>query len=218
MLLVLTGNDPESSRSACSSPCMRASAATVHPSITSPQPQLAQENVRYIGQPVALVVAETLNQAKDAAELIEVDYEDLPSVTTLEEAIAPGAPAVWDDCPDNIAFVHEAGNKAATEQAIASADHVIRHRMRVNRLTTVTMEPRGCLAAIRSARGPLHAPLHRAGAAHRPPRAGAGNIPRAGDQGARHLRKCRRRLRNERRGLSGIPADPAGGEAASGGR
>ena len=107
---------------------------------------LRATKVRYIGQPVALVVAETLNQAKDAAELIEVAYEDLPAVTTLEEAIAPGAPAVWDGCPDNIAFVHEAGDKAATEQAIASAAHVIRHRMRVNRITTVTMEPRGCLA------------------------------------------------------------------------
>ena len=53
--------------------------------------------MRYIGDPVALVVAETLDQAKDAAELIEVEYEDLPAVATLEEAIAPGAPAVWDE-------------------------------------------------------------------------------------------------------------------------
>ncbi len=89
-------------------------------------PLLARDRVRYIGQPVAMVVAETLNEAKDAAELIEVEYEDLPSATTLEEAIAPGAPAVWDECPDNFAFFHEAGNKAAAEKAIATADHVIK--------------------------------------------------------------------------------------------
>ena len=78
--------------------------------------------------------------------MIEVDYEELPAVSTLEEAIAPGAPAVWEDCPDNMAFLHEAGNKAATEKAIAAADHVIRHRMVISRITTVSMEPRGCLA------------------------------------------------------------------------
>ena len=65
---------------------------------------------------------------------------------TLEEAIAPGAPAVWEDCPDNVAFLHEVGNKAAVEKAFAEAAHVVRHRMVINRLTTNSMEPRGCLA------------------------------------------------------------------------
>ena len=55
--------------------------------------------MRYVGDPVAFVVAETLEQAKDAAELIEVDYETLPAVATTEEAIVPGAVAVWEDCP-----------------------------------------------------------------------------------------------------------------------
>ena len=53
---------------------------------------------------------------------------------------------MWEECPDNFAFLHEAGNKAAAEKAIATADHVIKHRMRINRLTTASMEPRGCLA------------------------------------------------------------------------
>jgi aerobic carbon-monoxide dehydrogenase large subunit len=146
VLLALTGNDPEFLAIGQQRPLNARKRRDGSPFCISPQPQLARGKVRYIGQPVALVVAETLNQAKDAAELIEIEYEDLPAVTTLEEAIAPGAPAVWEDCPDNIAFVHEAGNKAAAEQAIASADHVIRHHMRINRLTTVAMEPRGCLA------------------------------------------------------------------------
>src|SRR5438876_205607 len=81
------------------------------PVFISPQPLLARERVRYVGDPVALVVAETLVQAKDAAELIEIEFEPLSSVTSTAAAIAPGAPAVWEGCPDNQAFLHELGNK-----------------------------------------------------------------------------------------------------------
>src|SRR3954468_24539326 len=146
VLLVLSGTDPELLALGLQRPHLTRKRRDGSPMFSSPQPLLARERVRYIGDPVALVVAETIDQAKDAAELIEVDYEDLPAVCTLEEAIAPGAPAVWDDCPDNIAFLHEVGNKVATENAIAAADHVIKHRMVINRITTVSMEPRGCLA------------------------------------------------------------------------
>src|SRR5271163_642056 len=75
---------------------------------------LAQGAVRYVGEPVALVVAETLAQAKDAAELINIDYESLPSVTDTAEA-AEGKISVWDECPDNISNMFEAGNKTAIE-------------------------------------------------------------------------------------------------------
>src|SRR5262249_38997927 len=112
----------------------------------SSQSILARDSVHYIGDPVALIVAETMDQAKDAAETLEIDYELLPAVATLEEAIAPGATAVWDGCPDNHVFLHEVGNKAAAGKAFAAAAHVIRHRMVINRLTTNSMEPRGCLA------------------------------------------------------------------------
>jgi carbon-monoxide dehydrogenase large subunit len=111
----------------------------------SPYPALAQERVRWVGDYVAFVVAETLAQAADAAELIEVDYEPLPSVTSTADAAVPGVPRVWDDCPDNICFVHLAGDKAAADAAFAHADHVVRHRLVVNRVTAVTMEPRGCI-------------------------------------------------------------------------
>ena len=111
----------------------------------SPYPALAQDRVRWVGDYVAFVVAETYAQAADAAELIEVDYEPLPSVTSTADAAARGAPRVWDDCPDNICFVHLAGDKAAADAAFARADHVVRHRLVVNRVTAVTMEPRGCI-------------------------------------------------------------------------
>src|SRR5262249_28207544 len=72
-------------------------------------PALVEGRVRWVGDYVAFVVAETKHQAADAAELIEVDYEPLPSVVASEAALAPGAPLVWDDCRDNICFVHEVG-------------------------------------------------------------------------------------------------------------
>jgi carbon-monoxide dehydrogenase large subunit len=146
VLLVLTGEDPALLALGLQRPWAHRKRRDGSPMFISPQPYLARGRVRYIGDPVALVVAETLDQAKDAAEAISVEYDELPAIATLEEAIAPGATAVWDDCPDNVAFIHESGNKAATEKAIASAAHVVRHRMVISRLTTVSMEPRGCLA------------------------------------------------------------------------
>ncbi len=106
---------------------------------------LVRDQVKMVGDYVALVVAETLNQAKDAAELIEVDYQPLPSVSTPVEALAPGAPLVWDDCENNICFTHLVGDKAATDAAFEKADHVIAHRLPVNRSAHMTMEPRGAM-------------------------------------------------------------------------
>jgi aerobic carbon-monoxide dehydrogenase large subunit len=111
----------------------------------SPYPALAQGHVRWVGDYVAFVVAETYAQAADAAELIAVDYEPLPAVTSTADAVKPAAPRVWDDCANNICFVHLEGDKTATEAAFARADHVVRHRLVINRVTAVTMEPRGCI-------------------------------------------------------------------------
>ena len=115
------------------------------PMYRSPYPALAQERVRWVGDYVAFVVAETYAQAADAAELIEWTTRRCPAVTATADAMAPGAPRVWDDCPDNICFVHLAGDKAAADAAFARADHVVRHRLVINRVTAVTMEPRGCI-------------------------------------------------------------------------
>src|SRR5262249_25273291 len=89
---------------------------------------------------------ETLEQAKDAAEAIAVEYDTLPAVATTEDAIRPGAAAVWEGCPDNQAFTHIAGDAAEVAKMFAAAAHVIKHRMVINRLTANPMEPRGCIA------------------------------------------------------------------------
>ena len=107
---------------------------------------LTRGRVRYVGDPVALVVAETVWQAKDAAERLEIDYEALASVTDTAQTVAPGAPAVWDECPDNISNVFEAGNAKATDEAFAKAAHVVRRRYVISRVYAHYMQPRGVLA------------------------------------------------------------------------
>ncbi|HEY7386633.1 MAG TPA: xanthine dehydrogenase family protein molybdopterin-binding subunit [Beijerinckiaceae bacterium] len=108
-------------------------------------PALVKDRVRWVGDYVAFVVADTYHQAADAAELIAVDYEPLPAVTATAEALKPGAPLVWDDCPNNICFTHLDGDKARVDAAFAAADHVVRHSFVINRVTAATMEPRGCV-------------------------------------------------------------------------
>ncbi len=109
-------------------------------------PALTRDKVRWVGDYVAFVVAETLEQAMDAAELIEVDYEPLPAAVSTAGALDPGAPLVWDDRPDNISFVHPEGNRAATEEALAKADRIVKRKFTINRVTAASMEPRGALA------------------------------------------------------------------------
>jgi aerobic carbon-monoxide dehydrogenase large subunit len=111
------------------------------------RPPLVTDRVRYVGDPVAMVVADTLTQAKDAAELVEIDYEPIPSVTATEDTVKPGAPAVWDDCPDNISNNVERGKKADTEEAIKNAARVIKRRYVISRVHAQFMEPRGTLGS-----------------------------------------------------------------------
>jgi carbon-monoxide dehydrogenase large subunit len=118
-----------------------------------PYPALVADRVRWVGDYVAFVVAETYLQALDAAELIAVDYEPLPAVVSTAEASAAGTPRVWDGCPDNIGFVQLFGDKAATDAAFAKADHVVKHRLVINRVTAASMEPRGCLGDYNAAQG-----------------------------------------------------------------
>src|SRR5215468_10749954 len=108
-------------------------------------PALVKDRVRWVGDYVAFVVAETRDQAADAAELIAVDYEPLPAVVSTAGALAPEAPRVWDDSPDNVSFVYLEGDKVAADAAFARAAHVVRHRFVINRVTAATMEPRGCI-------------------------------------------------------------------------
>src|SRR5205807_4530455 len=78
-------------------------------------PALVKDRVRWVGDYVAFVVAETRDQAADAAELIAVDYEPLPAIVSTADAVEPGAPLVWDACPGNVAFFHPEGDAVATD-------------------------------------------------------------------------------------------------------
>src|SRR5262247_2610926 len=113
------------------------------PMFAPPHRGLTSDRVRYVGDPVALVIAETPAQAADAAETVRVDYEPLPSVTSTAEAI--GGPAVWDECPDNVSNLFEVGDKAATDAAFARATRVVRRRYVITRVHAQYMEPRGAL-------------------------------------------------------------------------
>jgi len=115
------------------------------PMFAPPHRGLTRDRARYVGDPVAMVVAETLAQAEDAAERLVIDYEPLTAVTSTADAV--GAAAVWDECPDNISNVHEVGNRAATEAAFAAAARVVRRRYVISRVHAQYMETRGALGA-----------------------------------------------------------------------
>jgi aerobic carbon-monoxide dehydrogenase large subunit len=146
VLAVLTGDDLRARGLGALRPSVPRKRSTGAPAYVSPQPILAQGRARFAGEPVVFVVADTLDQAKDAAERVAIEYEPLPALIDAEAALAPGAPALWDDNPGNEAFFHEAGDKAAVDAAFAKADHVVRHKIVINRVTANTMEPRGCVA------------------------------------------------------------------------
>jgi aerobic carbon-monoxide dehydrogenase large subunit len=115
------------------------------PMFAPTHPVLVRDRVRCVGDPVAFLVAETVAQAEDAAELVRIEYEALPSVTATAEAAQPGSPPVWDECPDNVSNVFEAGDKAAADAQFARADHVVRGRYVITRVHAQYMEPRGAL-------------------------------------------------------------------------
>ncbi len=117
------------------------------PRADTPRPALAVGRVRHVGDPVAVVIAETAAQARDGAELVHVEYEDMPAVADLAEAAKPGAPQVWDHAPGNVAFDWEQYDKPATDAAFAAAAHVVSMEIVNNRLVPNPIEPRSALAA-----------------------------------------------------------------------
>ena len=153
VLAVLTGTDWEASgwRDLPSATGNRRRDGT--PAYQPRFPALVKDRVCWVGDYVAFVVAETRHQAADAAELIEVEYEPLPSVVSTEDAAQPGAPLVWDEAPDNISFVYLEGDKPATDTAFASAAHVVKRKFVINRVTAATMEPRGAIGDYNAAEG-----------------------------------------------------------------
>jgi carbon-monoxide dehydrogenase large subunit len=135
-------------------PCMvplknRDGSAMVNPG----HPVLADGTVRHVGDPVAFIVAETPQAARDAAEAVLVDYDILLSVTDLAVATEPGQPLVWPQAPGNVCFDWEVGDKALTDQLFAQAAHVTRLTVVNNRVVVASMEARAALAEYDSATG-----------------------------------------------------------------
>ena len=116
------------------------------------RPALAVDSVRYVGEPVAAVVAETAAAAKDALDLIEVDYEPLPAVVGVAAAVKPDAPQVWPAATGNIAARMRHGDEAACDAAFAKAQHIVALDLVNQRLAAAPMEPRACLADFRDGR------------------------------------------------------------------
>jgi carbon-monoxide dehydrogenase large subunit len=114
---------------------------------------IPQETVRFVGEPVGIIVAETIDSAKDAAEMLDITYEPLPAVVRAADAIAPGAPILWGEVRDNVCIDIEVGDAAATEAAFARAAYVVRLDTWAQRVTGVPMEPRTNIAEYDPATG-----------------------------------------------------------------
>ena len=132
-------------------PCM----AAVKPLIVPPRPALADGRVRHVGDPVAFIVADSIEAAREAAELIEVDYELLPAVVDGRAALAGGTPPLWDQAPGNLAFHFQKGDHTAVARAIKEAAHVVAIEVMNNRVVVVPIEPRAGIARYDAATGTM---------------------------------------------------------------
>ena len=145
VLAVYTGVDYQNDGLAMPKVAMPRKKADGSPAFAPQRPAMVIDRVRYVGDTVAMVVAETMDQARDAADLVEVDYQPLPAVTSVEEAARPEAPRLWDDNPDNISHTYERGDRRATEAAFAAAAQIVKRHYVVSRVHAQYMEPRGSL-------------------------------------------------------------------------
>jgi carbon-monoxide dehydrogenase large subunit len=128
------------------------------PLVTPPRPLLADGVVRHVGEAVAMVVAETIDAARDAAELIEIDYEELPAVVDTTAASAAQSPQLWQEAPDNICFRWERGDRGKTNAAFERAARVVKQRLVNNRIIVNPLEPRAAIGQWDGERFTLHTP------------------------------------------------------------
>ncbi|HTN50426.1 MAG TPA: xanthine dehydrogenase family protein molybdopterin-binding subunit [Burkholderiaceae bacterium] len=154
VVAILTGTDLQADKVGAFPPNPMLRSAAGQPS-TGPYPPLALDVVRFVGQPVAVVIAESREAAERAANLLSVDYEALPAVASIDAALAAGAPLVWSTAPANVAGSASYGDSAACERAFQSAAHRVRIAIDNQRLAPVTLEPRGCVAEFDAASGRL---------------------------------------------------------------
>jgi len=128
----------------------------IHTNAAAPQaPAIGVDRVRYVGAPVAIVLADSRRAARDAAERIFVDYAELPAVITPADALADGAPALWEEAPGNVAFDVRLGDEAAVEAAFAQAAHITRLSVHNNRVSANAMETRGAIASYEASQDKL---------------------------------------------------------------
>ena len=121
------------------------------PVFAGPHALLPADKVRHVGEAVVMVVAETKPQAMDAAEAVEVRYEELPFVLHTEDAMQPGAPTLWDEVPNNVTVETFFGDKDATDRAFAHAAYVVKKKFHIGRVTGVPIEPRSAVAQYEAA-------------------------------------------------------------------
>ncbi len=146
VLAVYAGADLAADGLGTMSPTVKRQRPDGSPMFARSHPGLVVDTVRYVGDPMALVVAGSHSQAQDAAELIDIEYEELPSVTDTAQS-ALGETPVWEECPDNISNVFEAGDGPATEAAFANAARVVSRRYVISRVYAHFMEPRGAIGS-----------------------------------------------------------------------
>ncbi|MBV8937726.1 MAG: xanthine dehydrogenase family protein molybdopterin-binding subunit [Alphaproteobacteria bacterium] len=147
VLVVLTAADVRVDGLQPLRPSAEANVQTGEPFAFAPQPLLAEDKVRYVGEPVALIVAQTRAQALDGAEQVAVDYVPLEAVTTATAALAPGVPAISAEVPGNLCFDWRTGDGVAVEAAFAAAAHVVELHIDNHRIVTNPMEPRGVVGS-----------------------------------------------------------------------
>jgi len=145
-------------------PCAVTGIPMATPLVVPPCHALARETVRYVGEPVAFVVAESAEAARDAAESVVVDYEPLTPVISLAGAVLPGSPAIWPEAQNNVAFEFRRGEIAPVEATIRGAAHVVDCELINNRVVAASLETRGALGAFDAGSGRLHLTASAAGA------------------------------------------------------
>jgi aerobic carbon-monoxide dehydrogenase large subunit len=145
VLCVLTGADWAAGQFGHLPPLMPRFQRDGRPLFNPPRPALAHGRALLVGDPVVFVVAESVLQAKDAAEAVQVEYEPLPSLTDTAQVGQPGTTVLWEGCPANETFFYTLGDKAAVEAGFARAHHVTTVKSAINRITAATMEPRCCI-------------------------------------------------------------------------
>jgi aerobic carbon-monoxide dehydrogenase large subunit len=145
--LVLTGEDAEIAGLGTFSSRVKRQAPDGSPNFEPPYRVLTRERVRFVGDAVAAVFADSADLAKDAADRLDIDWEPLPSVTSTAHAADAGAPQVWPQAPNNICFSYEVGNRARTAEALAHATHRVSLSYPINRILAAPMETRSAYAS-----------------------------------------------------------------------